>query len=750
MSEKNLKKRLSILTTVVILLSLCLVAGGTFVSKYLGDLEKETMYQSLENDARKYKNDLEKQIDADFQTLRTLAAFLNSGQRIQVDTLIKGLSKSSEYTQFVRMGFFEVNKNGLRVDYQGGKEEFVELEAISKGAQELVKKAWNGEESFSKFYIDNQFQKNVIAYAVPVYEDDVVIGALVATNEDTVYKNILDNAKSTSGKGHTYLISSEGKFLIEDQQKGDKEDIDNIFITNYVQQVKKVEEALANKEHISSTLKYGGYEYEVFFSPVGVHDWYIMNVDSVENVNPSMHTTMTVIQQMFLFILLLVFVLIVISYRLLRSSNQKIIDQAYYDPLTKIYNSTRFQQAVSERLNSNKRYALVSLNILKFKFINQVYGKIQGDLLLCHIANVLKSNMGKYELYCRENADIFLVLMEYDSYKQLHERLETIMQEIVDYSLHKHRKHEIIVHCGVSYRKHDDTCDKLLNRAIFAMKQAKGNHQNLIIDYDEDVHQASQLQNYIESHMQQALDDEEFKLYLHPKFDLHTDKLQGAEALVRWIRKDGSMIFPDQFIPLFEQNGFCVELDFYMVKKACAQLREWMNQGYEPIMISINQSKLMFYQKDYVKKLLAIVNAYDIDPYYITLEILEGLSLEEPTKLNDIILQLKEVGFRISMDDFGSGYSSLHILSSLQIDELKLDRVFLKEVHGENGYQQEIIMKNIIQLAKSMGMMTVAEGVETMDDEILIKEIGCDVGQGYYYNRPIPVDVFYQEYFQNQ
>lgn len=744
-----MKKRLSILTTVVILLSLCLVAGGTFVSRYLGDLEKETMYQSLENDAIEYRKDIEKQIDADFQNLRTLAAFLNSGKRIQADTLINGLLKSSENTQFVRMGFFEVNKNGLRVDFQGGKDESISLDVIPSEAQTLVKRAWNGEEAFSKFYIDKEFKINVIAYAVPVYDDDVVIGALVATNEDSIYKNILDNTASTSGKGHSYLISSEGKFLIKSQKQDEGRELDNIFKGNYLQNINEVQEAMANKENISTTLTYNGHEYEVFFSPIGVHDWYIMNIDSVENLNPSMHTTMAIIRQMFLLILLLVFILIVSSYRLLRSSNQNIIHHAYYDPLTKSYNSIRFYQAVKELLNSNKRYVLVSLNILKFKFINQVYGKVQADLLLCHIANVLRSNMGKHELYCRENADIFFILLEYDSYKQLHERLENMIQEMSAYSLNQHRKHEIIIQCGVSYRKLNDTCDELVNRAMFAMKQAKENYQSLIIDYDEDVHQASQLQSYIESHMQQALDDGEFKLYLHPKFDLHTNKLQGAEALVRWIRNDGSMIFPDQFIPLFEQNGFCVELDFYMVKKACAQLREWMDMGHDPIIISINQSKLMFYQKDYVKKLLEIVHTYNIDPYYITLEILEGLSLEEPEKLNKIILQLKEAGFRISMDDFGSGYSSLHILSNLKIDELKLDRVFLKEVHGENGYQQEIIMKYIIQLAKSMGMMTVAEGVETMDDEILIRELGCDVGQGYYYNRPIPVDVFYKEYLKN-
>lgn len=180
------------------------------------------------------------------------------------------------------------------------------------------------------------------------------------------------------------------------------------------------------------------------------------------------------------------------------------------------------------------------------------------------------------------------------------------------------------------------------------------------------------------------------------------------------------MIFPDQFIPLFEQNGFCTELDLYMVELACRQIRQWMDEGKEAIPISVNQSKLLFYKDGYVENLCEIMERYHVPAKMITLEILEGLALGDAEGLNSRIRELKEKGFQISMDDFGSGYSSLNILCSLEIDELKLDRAFLMEMPGHKKWQQQIVMEQIAQLAKKMNMTTVAEGVETWEDEAFI------------------------------
>ena len=206
------------------------------------------------------------------------------------------------------------------------------------------------------------------------------------------------------------------------------------------------------------------------------------------------------------------------------------------------------------------------------------------------------------------------------------------------------------------------------------------------------------------------------------------------------------MIYPDQFIPLFERNGFCAQLDLYMVECACRQLREWMDRGLQPVPISVNQSKLLFFQEDYVECLCTLTERFRVPPALITLEILEGIALNNADELNRKIARLQEKGFRISMDDFGSGFSSLNTLGHLKIDELKLDRGFLMNVSNSEDERTRVIMAQMIQMASSLRIDTVAEGVETSSDEEMLRKMGCHYGQGYYYSRPVDVAVFDQAY----
>ena len=220
----------------------------------------------------------------------------------------------------------------------------------------------------------------------------------------------------------------------------------------------------------------------------------------------------------------------------------------------------------------------------------------------------------------------------------------------------------------------------------------------------------------------------------------------GAEALVRWKSKDRGMIYPDQFIPVFEENGFCVKLDLYMVEQVCKQIRHWIDNGLPPVHISVNQTRLLFTSEGYVEKLLAITNKYNVSPRYITLEILESIAIDNIASINSSIEKLRAHGFRISMDDFGSGYSSLNTLGKLKIDELKLDRLFLMGVTNDKKGIQRKIMASILSLAKQLNIDTVAEGVETEQDENIISQLNCDYGQGYYYSRPISVQDFEQNF----
>lgn len=252
----------------------------------------------------------------------------------------------------------------------------------------------------------------------------------------------------------------------------------------------------------------------------------------------------------------------------------------------------------------------------------------------------------------------------------------------------------------------------------------------------------------IAAKMHEALRDKEFKLYLQPKIDLKTKSTAGAEALVRWIDKKGEILFPNEFIPVFEQNGFCIFLDDYMLEQTCQLIRQWMENGIEPIPISVNQSRLIFFQPDYTARLQQLMETYQIPRGILILEITEGIALEKEQHLTARLTQIQNLGIQISMDDFGTGYSSLTMLGSLPIDELKLDRGFLLKASDPADTRSRIILQHIFQLAKSLNLPTVAEGIETVEQETFVRNWGGSYGQGYLYDRPMPVKEFNTKYMR--
>lgn len=280
------------------------------------------------------------------------------------------------------------------------------------------------------------------------------------------------------------------------------------------------------------------------------------------------------------------------------------------------------------------------------------------------------------------------------------------------------------------------------------MQSIEHTHHTDIAFYNHDMHNAVRKKNSIESQMYPALQNKEFKLFLQPKFGMKNEGLVGAEALVRWQNPDGSYRYPNEFIPLFEENGFCLKLDLYVVERACEQIKAWKDAGLTPVPISVNQSKMLFSDLHYPDNLMQILNRYHVSPSLITLEILEGVATDNLELLNHQIEALHALGFRISMDDFGNGYSSLNMLYQLNIDELKLDRGFLRQVSKEDEERRYIILEQIVSFARKLGIATVAEGIETQEDEALIQALKCNFGQGYFYDKPMSAKEFNQRYMK--
>ena len=478
---------------------------------------------------------------------------------------------------------------------------------------------------------------------------------------------------------------------------------------------------------------------------MSINGWYLLCVNSIEE---SSHFVLMVAEGaavLLLAVMLLFSFLLIYGYRLTRNGNRALFRLAFYDPLTGALNFAGFRREAKEALEADPEASMVSLNIHQFKFINEILGKERSDQLLKQVKEQADKELTDGELFCRTSADHFYLLLKDTDRTRIWERMTRIMDGIQPAAAGEHDDYRVLFYCGVVVSSRKETLysmDQMQTHVMFALAKARERHQNTIWFFDTKLHEKEVMDNYVEGHMNQALEAREFRLYLQPKISLGSGQIGGAEALVRWIHQDGKTIFPDQFIPLFEENGFCARLDLYMLEQVCRRLREWTDAGLEPVPISVNQSKLTFFMPDYVNRIMAIVDRYQVPPRLLTLEILEGTALENVEVMNKRLESLHKKGFRISMDDFGSGYSSLNILGKLKIDELKLDRGFLMEAAAGENPNAGLIMEQVVQLSKKLAISTVVEGVETEANEQLIKGLGCDYGQGYLYSRPIPEEEF--------
>ena len=408
------------------------------------------------------------------------------------------------------------------------------------------------------------------------------------------------------------------------------------------------------------------------------------------------------------------------------------------DKLTKCANKHAFIKKARILIqNEIKKYAFIMLDIDNFKLINDLFGYEQGDILLKYIAKVLSKQIGKNEVFARITGDKFYALVEYIAKKELECRLEKITDDILTFKFINETNYKMVVIAGVYENENTNTSiETMSDRANVAASMIKGNlTSSAYYFYNDDIRNEIIQKYEIEYEMYEALKNGDFKVYLQPKFDFKTEKVAGAEALIRWHNPIKGIIQPDVFIPLFEKNGFVTEIDMFVFEEICKMQQERAVEGRKPLIISINQSRLHLYNSAYVDTLKAIVEKYGVDPGVIELELTESAFFGDSNVIFDVTRRLHKIGFRLSIDDFGNGYSTLILLKDIFADVVKLDRGFFKE--SINTVRGKTIIKSIILMAIDLGMETVAEGVETIEQVEFLRGIGCDFAQGFYFEKPM-------------
>lgn len=416
--------------------------------------------------------------------------------------------------------------------------------------------------------------------------------------------------------------------------------------------------------------------------------------------------------------------------------------EAMTDSVTELWNKEKFIKEANKELRNNrdKEYLLASVDIEKFSLVNSRFGYAVGNQSLARMAAEIKKIIGSDGIYARNTGDEFLVLIEES--QEGRNKLASIADICIEIKNTTHYVLPIKVGvCPMSYTGlQGNEMSTFLDRAKFAKAKINGMAGHTIVYFTDRMGEKLDKENELESIMHKSLQNNEFVVYYQPKYDLPTNKIIGAEALVRWQHPTKGLISPGDFVPLFEKNGFIVEVDFYVYENVMKMLQERIACGRRVVPISMNVSRCHLGSSSFTEHLEKLTEKYNIPKNIIEMEITESIFSDEDKAAVRLMDDLKKHDFTLSMDDFGSGYSSLNLLRELPIDTLKIDKAFLETT--DDSEKSRIIVEEIIAMAKKIKINTICEGVETEQQRDFLRQAGCQMAQGFFYARPMAKEDF--------
>lgn len=401
----------------------------------------------------------------------------------------------------------------------------------------------------------------------------------------------------------------------------------------------------------------------------------------------------------------------------------------------------RFRRNVNNLIfSSDKEIGFIQFDIRKFKIVNDLYGEKFGDEVLDFVSGKLEELCTEHQYYVNLRSDVFMVVTEFTREEELLEFIRKLSAAAGNF-----KNIKLQMSYGV-YAVEDKQMEQrqMEDRAAMARKAAKKSVLGNVVFYKEQFKESLYNRKFIEENMQAAITERQFMMYLQPKYSIARNEIIGAEALVRWKNPKRGMIYPDQFIPVIEENGFIRKVDYYIWEEACRFMHQCEDAGIVPCPISVNVSRVHFIDDECISVLADLIRRYEIPRRLLELEITETI---DDRQVSSKAFQLKEEGYTLLMDDFGSGYSSLNILLETPFDVIKLDKRFIENMMVSD--KGRLILEQVVSMTNRLGLGLLAEGVETKEQVELLERIGCDQVQGYYYAKPMPSEEFF-ELFRRQ
>lgn len=424
---------------------------------------------------------------------------------------------------------------------------------------------------------------------------------------------------------------------------------------------------------------------------------------------------------------------------------------AFHDTLTQLPNRRMFEKQLKKKIEqsclSQNMLSVLFIDLDRFKLINDTLGHSTGDLLLQEVANRLTFSVGNEDILCRQSGDEFIISLSETNRNKTHIAAKKILQELVKpYIIHGH---ELFVSAsiGISIFPEDGPdLETLIKRADTAMYSVKDSGKNNICFFTKKMDHSITERMNLENGLHKAIELNELSLEYQPKLDLETNTVKGVEALLRWNHRKIGFVSPATFIPIAEESGLILPIGEWVLQTACEQNKKWQDAGYPPLVVSVNISGKQFLRNDLVKQVKDCLERTGLEPQYLELEITESI-MQNAEEVLFTFYELKKIGVSISIDDFGSGYSSLSLLRNLPIDTLKVDRSFIDEITVKSNDQA--IVHTILTMGKNLNLSVVAEGVEHEEQLRYLRDLHCDQVQGYFVSKPLPPSHFEKNILQN-
>ena len=732
---KHQKKFLSLMIFLSVFSIVVLVMlSASFVMQSKKGIEDEKKQYLIEVN-NKNAMLIEVKVQGLLDQLNSIAAFIGTDNNFTTEASFTVLKNETKRNDFKRMGY--IIKDGTAITTDNVEMSLADRNFFSSGMQ--------GEAHISERLIDKADGETINVLSAPIYNNNEIIAVLFGTKTTASMAELL-NLNSFGGQGYSYVIEKDGTPVIFSLNEHSISEFNNFFeeLEKVPSNKKNLEQLKLDMEsEICNTYLFNihGVNNQVSCNKIGINDWYMISLvdsrviskGSTELIGRMIAGTVAVAAVAIIF-----GCLIALNFK---RTNKLLKDYAFVDLLTGNSNWTKFEIDCNSILPNcePKAYAIIDFDIKKFKVFNATYNFSGGNLLLKYIANILSNSIGEGEYFSRIAADSFCLLIKHTTDEDIVARVDKIAEQVSRFT----DNYRIRLSFGICII--DDpkmTVSALHDCAIIAKQTIKHKTDIQYAFYDEPIRNILLLESDMENNMSSALSNEEFHVYLQPKYLFANEKIVGAEALVRWIRPGIGLVPPDNFIPLFEKNGFIKKLDLYMFEQVCKLLSKWEKEKPEwaNIVVSVNISRISLNEDNLVDLLLAITNKYNLPCNKIELELTESAVFNNSERLIDLMEGFKKAGFILSIDDFGIGYSSLNALKDLPVDIIKLDKAFFDDATDDE--RAKMIVWNLIEMMKSLSLKTVAEGVETPEQVEFLKDAGCDVAQGYFYARPMPINNF--------